>query len=134
MYDMTFLSLFAAALAHVVVGMGWYHPRIFGSMWTSLVNLSPAAVEELRKNLVKSMGLGFIAAVAIAYVFSHLAIAWGVYDWAGAVELAFWMWLGLIVPVLMGPVLWEGKPWKLFFINAGYWVTSLIIMALILAL
>jgi hypothetical protein len=47
-------------------------------------------------------------------------------------EAALWSWLGFVAPVSLGAVLWDGKPWKLWFINAGYFLATLLVMGLIL--
>jgi len=43
-------------------------------------------------------------------------------------------WLGLVVPVSLGIVLWEGKSWKLWFINASSYLVTLLAMGIILGL
>ena len=77
-------------------------------------------------------GVGFLAAMLIAYVMSYFGMAWGVADWIGALELSIWCWLGFTAPVLLGTVLWEQKPFKLYVINALYWFVVLVVMAQIL--
>ena len=44
----------------------------------------------------------------------------------------FFNWLGLIAPVTLSPMLWEGKSWKLWFINSGYYFVSLPVTGVIL--
>lgn len=39
-----------------------------------------------------------------------------------------------IAPVTLGVVLWEGKPWKLWVLNNGYQLLSLLVMGVILAI
>jgi hypothetical protein len=68
----------------------------------------------------------------VAYVMNHFGIAWGVFDWIGAVELAFWCWLGFVAPTMLGMVLWEMKPIKYYAMVAGYWLVAFIMMAVIL--
>jgi hypothetical protein len=46
---------------------------------------------------------------------------------------AIFTWLGFFVPVDINTVAWEMKSWKLFFINTGYHLLSLIVVAMILA-
>jgi len=44
---------------------------------------------------------------------------------------AVFTWLGFLLPVDLSTVAWERKSWTLFFINTGYHLISLIIVALI---
>jgi hypothetical protein len=52
----------------------------------------------------------------------------------GALQLAFWCWIGFIAPVTLGMVLWEQKPVRAYLIVAFYWLAALMAMALILLL
>ncbi len=78
--------------------------------------------------------LGFLSAMVIAYVMNHFGIAWGVFDWIGAIELGIWTWIGFTAPVLLGSILWEMRPVSYFLITASYWLLSFIMMAVILVL
>jgi hypothetical protein len=46
----------------------------------------------------------------------------------------FWNWLGFVAPVTLGKVLWEGKPWKLWFLDSGNYLLTLLGMGVILSL
>ena len=79
--------------------------------------------------------LALLAGMLLAWVMNYVAIAFGIYDWVGAIfELALWCWLGFVVPTMLGMVLWEQKPVKLYLINVLYWLVSFIAMALILVM
>jgi hypothetical protein len=79
-----------------------------------------------------TMVLALLASMLAAYVMSYFGIAWGVYDWIGAIELGFWCWIGFAAPALLGSVLWEQKPFRLYLINSLYWLVTLVVMAIIL--
>ena len=132
MFEVTFLPILAAAIANLVLGMVWYHPKIFGTAWMMSAGISPEKAEMGKKKMPMMAATGTLAAMVIAYVMNHLGIAWGVFDWIGAVELGFWIWVGFTAPVLLGSVLWEMKPFKYFLINATYWLVSFILMAVVL--
>jgi hypothetical protein len=51
---------------------------------------------------------------------------------ANAMMAAVFTWLGFFIPVDLSAVAWERKSWTLFFINTGYHLLSLVIMAVIL--
>lgn len=116
----------------MIIGFIWYHQRVFGTAWMRMAGIAPSETSAVGKATAISVGVGFIAAVIMAYVFSHMGIAWGIIDAVGALELAFWLWLGFIAPTMIGIVLWEQKPVKLFLISAGYWLVSLMVMSLII--
>ena len=134
MFEVTFLSILFAGVVSVVIGFVWYHPKVFGSAWIRLTNLSPEAVEQGKKRMPLMAFFGLLASMLAAYVMNHFGIAWGVYDVIGAIELGFWLWVGFVAPTMLGLVLWEQKSFKLYLINALYWLVSFIAMAIILVL
>ncbi|PIR82474.1 hypothetical protein COU20_02090 [Candidatus Kaiserbacteria bacterium CG10_big_fil_rev_8_21_14_0_10_59_10] len=134
MYEVTFWPILAAGVASVVLGFLWYHPRIFGTAWMRHANVSPEAAERGKKRMPLTVVVALLASMLIAYVMNHFGIAWGVFDVIGAVELAFWTWVGFAAPVLLGAVLWEQKKFAYFAINAGFWLVAFILMAVILVL
>ena len=49
MIEVSFLPIFFAGVASIVIGFAWYHPKVFGGAWMRLSNLSPEAVEKVEK-------------------------------------------------------------------------------------
>lgn len=123
MIIVSFWPILAAALAAVVIGFVWYGP-LFGSHWKKLASVSTDP-----RKMVLSTLVAFLGAMLVAYVMSYFGIAWGVGDWLGSIELGFWSWIGFVVPTLLVGVNWEGQPFKLYAINAGYWLVTFIVMA-----
>lgn len=132
MFELSFWPVLAAGIANVVLGMTWYNPKVFGAAWMRMANITPEAAERGKKRMPVAVVVALLASMLTAYVMYHFGVAWGVYDWIGAVELASWIWIGFVAPLMLGIVLWEGKPLKLYFINVGYWLVALIVMAVIL--
>lgn len=122
----------AAGLAIFMLGHAWYHTRIFGRAWMRLTNISPETAERRKSRSLLFSIAGLVAALTSMAALSYLGRATGVASISEAVVFAFFIWLGLIVPALVGQVLWEGKPLQLFAINAGYWLVAFLIAAPIL--
>lgn len=134
MFEVNYIAVLVAGIASLVLGMIWYAPKVFGGAWMRMSNITPEMVERGKRKMPLMAFTALVAGVIMAYVLSFFAIAWGVFDVVGAVELSFWTWLGFMAPVLLGSVLWEQRPVKLYVLNAGYWLVSLIVMAQILLL
>jgi len=134
MFEVTLVPILIAAIVNVVLGMIWYHPKVFGSAWMACLGLTPEQKEAGKKKMWISTALAFLAAMVVAYVMNYFGIAWGVFDWIGAIELGFWCWVGFAAPAMLGMVLWEQKPFKYFAIVSGYWLVSFISIAVILVL
>ena len=79
--------------------------------------------------------INFIGTLVTAYVLAHFALYLNLETWGDAFQFSFWLWLGFFASAtLLGSVLWEGKSWKLYILNAAYWLVNLAVMATILAL
>jgi len=124
--------ILAAGIANVIIGFIWYHPNVFGAAWMRMTGITPEMVEKGKRRMPFMVIVSLLVSMVIAYVMSYFALAWGVYDWVGAIELGFWCWAGFAAPVLLGMVLWESKPFTLYLIHVGHWLVSFIVMALIL--
>lgn len=132
MDGISFVRILVAAVAAVGVGFVWYHPKVFGTIWMRLTNLTPEMMEKGKKRMPLVAFLGLLASGVIAYVLSFMLPILVIPDWIGAVELGFWCWVGFIAPTMLGTVLWEQKPFKLYLLNSFYWLVSLVVMAVIL--
>ncbi|MEN9561726.1 MAG: hypothetical protein RIQ56_999 [Candidatus Parcubacteria bacterium] len=133
MIELSLFSIVVCGIFNVLIGFVWYHPKVFGTYWMKASGISPETAEKGKKMMPVAVFCAFLAAMTIAWVLGFLGIAIGVYDWVGAVfDLALWVWLGFIAPILLGAVLWEGKPFKLYLVNSLYWLLALIVMSLVL--
>jgi hypothetical protein len=131
MIEVPYINIALAGLVSVIIGFIWYHPRVFGGAWMRLTGITPESVEAGKKRMPFVAACALIASMLVAYVMYFVAYGWNIFDVIGAVELAIWVWIGFIVPVLLGMVLWEGKSITLYFIHIGYWLVSLITMAVV---
>ena len=90
---------------------------------------------ELKINLV-----AILVAVAANFILGSIwymplfGKAWGkeMGPLVNVLNSAIFTWLGFYVPGHLGATVWENKSWKLFAINTGYNLVSLLVVALIL--
>ncbi len=121
------------AIASMILGTLWYGP-FFGKTWMKISGIKKPKVitREIKKQMFKSYFLMFLGSIITAFVLSNFMI----YTEISAISVGLWfgffMWLGFIAPVMMSSSLWEGKSWKLYFINSLYFLVNLEIMTLIL--
>lgn len=134
MIEISFLKILAAGFASVVLGFVWYHPKVFGSAWMRMVNMTPEMASRGKRRMPLMALIGLLSSMLIAYVMVYVGIAWGFYDWIGALVLGLWSWIGFVVPTMLSRVLWEQSPFKLFLIDALYWLVAFVLIAMILIL
>lgn len=130
--NINYLAVIVAAATSIFVGAMWFGV-ICRKQWMKLMN----CLEDANMTANKAYVIQVIASLVMAYVLAHAVIFGSAYTGIdgvlGGVLAGFFYWLGFVAPVTLGMVLWEGKPWKLWFINVSQWLVSLLIMGVILS-
>ncbi len=133
-FDVNILAVGISAVVAMGIGALWYSPLLFGDVWARLMEFPSAKMEEMKKGGVARMYVaGFLLEIVTAVVFFKVIGISNVSGIAPAINLAGLLWLGFMVPILLGAKLWENKPMKLIFINAGYRLAALIAMAVVIS-
>ncbi len=120
----------AAAVTVFVFGWLWYGP-LFGKTWE---NLSGQKMGSDKSKMPQTMATVFVGALVTAYVLAAFLGLTGTTTLTGAVTVAFWAWLGFQATLKLGVVLWEGKSWNFYFLNAAHDLIGLALMAAVLSL
>ncbi len=141
--QLNFLAIAIAVVANFILGFVWYTP-LFGKAWAKEMGYNP---EEKAPTGLLIRGLIFMVVgnFLMAWVFAHNIAAWDPTTWHRPVPhdmtdgmmatmAAIFTWLGFYVPVDLNTIAWEMKSWKLFFINTGYHLVSLLVVAFILVM
>lgn len=123
-------AVVVAALAGYLIGGLWYGP-LFGEAWRKLSGAAEAKPTPfvIASGLVSSFVMSFVLSHALTYANAYLKTS-GV---SSGIIIGFSTWLGYVATVTLGSVIYENKSWKLWLLNNGYWLTSLLAMGVILA-
>ncbi|OGK15699.1 hypothetical protein A2862_03005 [Candidatus Roizmanbacteria bacterium RIFCSPHIGHO2_01_FULL_38_41] len=128
--NINLVAVLIAAVISMVIGYIWYSQGVFGKDWMKMMGLKESAMKgDMAK---KSMMAGFVAELLTAYILAHLINILGVITVPEALQLGFWLWLGFRATLEIGNQLWGGHPMKMFYINSGYRLVSMLAMATIL--
>ena len=125
-----FWAVLVAAVVKMVVGAIWYSPPLFARPWRAILNLSEA---DMKASLGKAMAVDFIGSLLMAFVLVHAVVYAGAATVASGAAVGFFNWLGFIATVTIAQVTYERRPFRLFLINNGALLISLLIMGAILA-
>ena len=126
-------AILVATIASFILGALWYGP-VFGKYWMKLMNFDKNSTKKMKLTGTQAMGIGFVITIISVYILAHFVDYLEVTSIAGAAQLAFWLWLGIQVPVIIGSFLWEGRSFKLFLFNGAYRLIDIILITSILAL
>lgn len=133
--SINYVAVAVAVVANFFLGFLWYTP-LFGKVWAKEMGMDPDAKPD-KGAMMKGMIMMVIGNFLMAYVLAHNIFAWNiVMDGPPASSMilnsAIFTWLGFFVPQDIGAVAWEGKSWKLFFINTSYHLVALLVVASVL--
>lgn len=133
----SFTGILVATVANFFVGFLWYSV-LFQKSWAKEMGMS-LDVKPPNGIMIRGLLMNLIGNFLMAYVFAHNNAAWSfvpgmdkMSTWGSIMSAAGFTWLGFYVPTDINAVAWEGKSWKLFFINAGYHFTIVLVAAIIL--
>jgi len=124
------LSIASVLISTVVVfgfGMLWYSKFALGTIWFKHLGLSQETMDAAqKKGMVKAMILGLLSTIVMIVVFNVLAVT----TFFGIFSLAFLLFVGFIIPTIIGPSLWQQQSWVVTLINLGYQLGTLLLIAL----
>ena len=123
------LHILVAAVIQWILGALWYS-LLFARPWMALTGHTKG---ERPKGAVVAMITSFIGGLILAFVLAHVVMWAGATTWCWGAFVGFVCWLGFIAAPLLSETMYEQRPFKLFFINAGYWLVALVISGVVLA-
>jgi len=136
--EVNYLALLIAGVGSMALGFLWYSPMVLGKPWMRLMGYTPESLKKAQKEMGKLYGVSFLLTLISGYVLAHvMAMSMPFFKETAlttGLMSAFWMWLGFVMPVQATDMIFGSKKWKLFAINTGYQLVSLLVMGVVLAL
>jgi hypothetical protein len=120
------LAVFVAGVAHMLTGLVWFSPKLFGNAWAELTgkDLTPDS---------RWLVAGLVGHQVIALALAVIVRLAGATTVLGGIAVAVLVWLGFVVTLEVGELIWEKIPVRLFLIRIGNHLVALGIAGAILA-
>lgn len=131
MWDINLLAVVVAAASAFLVGGLWYGP-LFLKTWQREAGVSEADMQA--RHPAKVFGLAFLFNLFAAYFMGHVLATYGNPALSVDVMIAMGLALAFVVTAFGVNYLFAGKSFKLFLIDAGYFLVSYSLMGLIFGL
>jgi len=131
MVGINYWAAIVAAVVAFVMGGLWYSPILFGRAWMRLRRIDDTAAARTKMRpaeILAEFARGLVVAAVLAGFVVHL----GVVNWAGAIYLGLAVWIGFQATSIIGSVIHENYPWKLYAIHTGDAFAKTLVMAVIL--
>ncbi len=125
-------GVLAALVFSNVLGMTWFSMSVFGKAWAKGRGWSKKDMSGT-KGMAKSMFLNVLGTLVTIVVLAYIVKFTAAMTWQEGASLGFWLWLGFVMPVKLGDVLWAAGKWNVFLIESAYQLVNLAVMGAILA-
>ncbi len=136
--EVNYTLVFAASVAQFILGGLWYSPLMFGKWWMQIMEcegLSKEELQKMQKSMMPFYGLQFFLTLFTTVSFANLLpyiSSFGIY------HIAFWLWIGFIVPVQVGSVVWANTKrqfwWKQIFVMVSFQLAAMMLMSFVLTM
>jgi hypothetical protein len=119
-------AVLVAGIVHMLIGLIWFMPKLFGNAWAELTGkeMKPAS-QWIVAGVIGHQVMALVQAVIIS-----LANATTVIE---GIAVSVLIWIGFIVTLEIGELIWEKIPFKLFMIRVGNQLVGLSLAGIILA-
>ena len=110
--DINLWAVLVAGIAHTVIGLVWFMPKLFGNSWAELTGkeMKPAG---------RWIPAGLIGHQVMAFVLAVILNLANVTNVVGGITLGVLACLGFMATLEIGELVWEKIPFKLFLIRVG---------------
>lgn len=125
--NINLLAVLVAGIVHMLVGLIWFMPKLFGNVWAELTGkeMKPAS---------QWIAAGIIGHQVMALVLAVLVKIANVTNVVGGIVVGILVWIGFMVTLEIGELIWEKIPFKLFIIRVGNQLVGLSLAGSILAI
>jgi hypothetical protein len=131
--DINWLAVIVAAVINMAVGALWYSTRMFGREWMKLTGKKMEDIDKMRSQAGPGYGIAAIGALDQAWILAHFVQYAGATSFWHGLVTGFWLWLGFVAVTMAIGIIFEGRSWQLWKINAGYFFVVLLINGGLLA-
>ena len=113
MIEINYLAILLVSIAVFAISAVWYSPLMFGNTWMKIMGgdrYTKAEISAMQKKMMPMYFVQFVLTLVTMYVLSALVHWVGM---ASSVGIAFFMWLGFIMPTTVSSVMWgmTDKKW-----------------------
>jgi hypothetical protein len=131
-HDLNHVAIVVSAVILWLLGAVWYSPALFAKPWMAILGIKKESAKG--NSMIAGMIASFICDVILSFILAHIVL-WtqaATFGWGALV--GFIVWIGFFAAPNLPQGIYEGRPFKLFAINNGYWLVGLSIVGGVLAI
>jgi hypothetical protein len=124
------VAVLVTAIMQWLIGAIWYS-LLFAKPWNAMVAVRQ---EGKGKTMITGMIASLVGDILVSLAMAHMILWSGASTVQWGIIIGLICWLGFIVAPMLPQNIYEGRPFKLFAINSGFWLVALVLTGVILAI
>jgi hypothetical protein len=128
--DVNPIAILCVTVFNIVLAMFWYSPNFLGTIWVKEHNFDISLLKPSPWHYVGAIIVSFVTAYVLAFLIYWLNIQ----TFGEGLKLSFFVWLGFIATTHFSGVIWAQKPFKVYLIDTGYQLISMLVMGSLLSI
>jgi len=133
-FGVNYWAVLLAAVLNFIIGALWYSPLLFMNTWIKLSGFSKKDMKCEKKGMFMGFISSFIGALILSFVIAVLFESLSLGGILNAIFVAVLVWLGFTAATSFTETIYSKRSKSLFFLNAGYQLVGVIVMAIVLVL
>ncbi len=123
--DINYLAILVVWIVHIVIGLIWFRPELFGKEWSRITGkeLKPAK-KWLIPGLIGHVLMVFALVILFKLTDSNTGFS--------GLFIGLLTWIGFVVPMESGELVWEKIPFRLFLLRTGNQLIAIAVSGFIL--
>jgi hypothetical protein len=109
-----------------ILGAAWYSPALFAKPWMEMLGIQKT--EGRKPGMLLAMTASLLCDLVISFMLAHLILWAGATSFGWGAMIGIIAWIGFIAATTLPQSMYEGRPFKLFAINSGYWLIGLAVV------
>lgn len=128
-----YLAVVVAALVGFFLGWIWYTP-LFGKQWMAARGITAQQIADGQRNMARNMIGVAVGILIMAWALGVLVSYLHLVTWMQGLKLGALAWFGFAFAIgLIDSVMTPGRKVTAFYIDAAYWLITLVAMGIILS-
>lgn len=128
--EINYLAVLTCGIIAMAVGALWYSPALFANSWMQLTGVQ----SDQTKGASKQYIFAALFNLLMAFILAHFIQYAGVTTIIDGAITGLWAWLGFVATSAGMNYMFENRPAKIFWINNGLSLVTLVISGAILAI
>ena len=129
--DLNYLSILVATIVYFFLGAIWFSRFMFAEPWMASLNIKPETMD--KTGLGRMMLISFITTFAVCFGVAVLIQLISIGSASAGIKLGLLLGIFMVFSTNLINSLFEKRPVKLLFINAGYHVVGITLASLIIS-